>query len=75
MQTIQKIITLQKCERCGYTWVKRVSGNPVKCPKCSHRIGVKMRNSKTKKVREARALKTQATQNPADHNEVTANNI
>jgi DNA-directed RNA polymerase subunit RPC12/RpoP len=66
MQTIQKIITLQKCERCGYTWVKRVSGNPVKCPKCSHRIGVKMRNSKTKKlkVREAAPLKSNSLPNP-----------
>ena len=23
-----------ECKRCGYAWVKRVSGKPKRCPKC-----------------------------------------
>ena len=23
-----------KCERCRHTWVKRIEGRPVRCPKC-----------------------------------------
>jgi Zn finger protein HypA/HybF involved in hydrogenase expression len=25
------------CRRCGHTWVKRIEGRPLRCPKCKDR--------------------------------------
>jgi len=31
-----------KCEKCGHEWIPRVE-NPLKCPKCEHTRGSKIR--------------------------------
>ncbi|MDT8781524.1 MAG: hypothetical protein IAX22_02600 [Candidatus Bathyarchaeota archaeon] len=59
MQTIQKTITFQKCERCGYTWLKRIAGTPIKCPRCQHPI-------KNKRLGKPRPAKVTANLTPAN---------
>ena len=34
MAQVEKTVLFWKCERCGYDWFPRDSGEPKKCPAC-----------------------------------------
>ena len=51
------------CLRCGYAWVKRVPGRPVRCPKCkqpnwdTRSMGVGRPPAASEKSRKKKAAK------------------
>ena len=39
----------EHCEKCGYTWIKRIDGKPKQCPACKN---VKYWEPRTKGVKK-----------------------
>lgn len=50
-QVLKEVVNKVRCGKCGFTWTPRVK-NPVRCPRCQHAHGAKIR----KKVAGARIV-------------------